>query len=412
MDLLNHSNSLQPIKQKKNTKPSLLQQGTYGCVYYPGFTCKGKIQKIKYISKLQKNNETLSNELEIGERIRKIKNYKNYFAPILSDCQVAVSKLQTKYPQQIGQCKVVSDAQKKSSQSEFQLNKIRYILGEDLEDTFDKKNLATNPQPFLLDTYNYLSKSLQKLKKENILHYDLKANNIMYDKESEIPIIIDFGLSVPLDKIIPTAPDPELLSHYFFDDYKYNYWCLEPIFIGLYASYYWYTSTGQTPPSSIFATPTTPATLSITKEKYNQQKVADYFIEIYKNTIQKYIEFAYFFKPEFQNKLSTIFPPKQPIQTTIQTFNKTFYDKWQKYVEDNQSQTLLQNFQKLWQSRHSWDHYSLAVIYLDFITQLTPLKADDPQLPLLESFTQTLLNQLLSLPQERSNNQSIANIKQ
>lgn len=142
MNFLNHANS-NPIKNKQSTtttKPLLISQGTYGCVYYPGFTCKGKIQKIKYITKLQKNTETLQNELEIGEKIRTVKNYKNYFAPILKDCPVSISKLQTKYPQPLNQCKVVSETQNKNStNNEFHMNKIRYILGEDLNETFEKK---------------------------------------------------------------------------------------------------------------------------------------------------------------------------------------------------------------------------------------------------------------------------------
>jgi hypothetical protein len=98
-----------------------------------------------------------------------------------------------------------------------------------------------------------------------------------------------------------------------------------------------------------------------------------------------------------------LFPEKQPIQNTIQTMTKTFYDKWQKYMEEHKSDTLSTLFQTLWEPRFTWDHYSLAVIYLDFISQLTPLPPDDPQLPALESFTQFLLNQVLSLPQERKN---------
>jgi serine/threonine protein kinase len=421
MEFLTHANSLQtnsttnPPKPNKPNKPLLLAQGTYGCVYYPGFTCKGKIQKIKYISKLQKNNETLQNELEIGEKIKQIKHYNYYFAPILNQCPVSISNLQTKYPQPLNQCKVVTESQKNNSKSEFNVNKIRYILGEDLDETFEQKNLLTNPSPllFLLDTYYYLSKSLKKLKKQNILHYDLKANNIIYDKESEIPIIIDFGLSISLDKITPTAPDPKLFTHLFFDTYEYDYWCLEPIFIGMYASYYVDLTPPQTPPTTVFEIPilNQNKTQTLTKEEYNQQKLSDHLSEEYKKTIQQYIDYAYFFKPEFQTKLSQIFPPKQPIQNTIQTFNKTFYDKWQKYIEEHNSDTLLTFFQSLWQSRFTWDHYSLAVIYLDFISQLTPLPPNDPQLPVLESFTQFLLNQLLSLPQERSNHPPPTGIK-
>jgi serine/threonine protein kinase len=396
MDILNHTNSHNKINNPTTSQPQtpiLLSQGTYGCVYYPGFTCKGKIQKTKYVTKLQKNNETLQNEMEIGKKIQKIKNYKNYFAPILKQCPVYLTTLQKKYSQPLNQCKIIKESplpppppsnnnnkfiqNQKKNQQEMNINKIRYILGDDLEETFQKKNVVLQSSfGFLIDTYQYLSKSLNKLKTQKIVHYDLKANNIIYDKESEIPIIIDFGLSINLDNINPTAPEPKLLTHYFFDTYEYDYWCLQPILIGIYAYFYYDDKS-----SSLY-----------------QQTLSPLLIKKYKETIKQYIEFAFFFKPEFLTKLSQLFPPQQAIQTTIQTFTKTFHDHWQKKVEEHSNDTILVFFQFLWNSKFEWDKYALSVIYLDFLSQLTPLPHDDPQLPKLEEFTQSLLNQILSLP--------------
>jgi serine/threonine protein kinase len=398
MEILTHANSPLPLLQNTTDiqQPLLLAQGTYGCVYYPGFTCKGKQQKTKYITKIQQNGETLENELAIGEIIQKIKHYKNYFAPILSQCPVNLSTIQKNYPQSLNQCKVVTEHKnqkpnnKQQQQAKFNLNKIRYILGDDLEETFHQKKLSSTtqqetPLPFLLDTYQYLSKSLKKLKKQNILHYDLKANNIIYDKESEIPIIIDFGLSINLNQINPQAPDPQLLTHYFFDTYQYDYWCLEPIWIGMYASFY------SNQPAS---------------DQQLQQPISPILLTMLKESISQYIQYSFLFKPEFLTKLSQLFPQPQPqpqqpqllIQTSIQTFTKTFHDKWQKTLEEHSQDTNLQFFQYLWKSRFQWDSYSLSVIYLDFLSQLTPLPPDDPQLPKLETFTQSLLEKILSLP--------------
>lgn len=393
MNFLTHANSPQPKPLPENTEtstPILIAQGTYGCVYYPGFTCKGTPQSTKYITKLQKNNETLKNELEIGNKIQKIKNYPYYFAPILKQCPVSLSTLQNNYSQPLKKCKVIKTEEKAK---DFNINKIRYILGEDLGKTFKQKNTTQSIEiiPFMLDSYDYLCKSLKKLKKQNIYHYDLKSNNIIYDKESYIPIIIDFGLSIDLDTITPTTPDPLLLNKYFFDVYEYDYWCLEPILIGYYASYYRdFAEENQFDKKS-----------TESKAKYNQTKISEELLEVFQTVLNKYISYAYVFKPEFQTKLSQIFPTTSPIQKIIETFTKTFHEKWHKYVEDNKSETCLQFFQTLWKSRFTWDYYSLAVIYIDFISELPPLPPDDPQNPILEAFTTMLLNQILALPKER-----------
>jgi serine/threonine protein kinase len=405
MDFLNHANTPKklPKQLKTPTTTTLLAQGTYGCVYYPGFTCTGKLQKTNYISKLQKMNETVKNEIEIGEKIRQIKNHPYYFAPIISECPISIKKLQENFAQPLSECKIINEEKKtggkgtikqskRKDTQEFVINKIKYILGEDLDKTLEEKKLSTNVPntetiTFLLDTYDYLSKSLQKLKSKNILHYDLKSNNIIYDKISNIPIIIDFGLSIQLDKINSQNPDPEIIYQYFFDTYEYDFWCLEPIFIGMYSK--------NIPPSE-------------TKENYNQQTLSSSKYK-YTETIDNYINYVYIFKPEFITKLGQIFPTQSPIQQKIQTLPKTFYEKWHQYLKEHESDTNSTFFQTLWNARFTWDYYSLAVIYLEFISKLnlSPLnngtRSETKMFQQLELFTDFLLNQILSLPHERKN---------
>ena len=58
----------------------LIGQGVYGCVYYPNYTCKGKVKKDKYVSKLVRNGKNYVNyEYEIGKIIKKINNYQDNF---------------------------------------------------------------------------------------------------------------------------------------------------------------------------------------------------------------------------------------------------------------------------------------------------------------------------------------------
>ena len=60
----------------------IIGSGTYGCVYFPGFNCKGKEQKKnkKFVSKITTDEIGVESEYEIGKIIKKkIKNYNDYF---------------------------------------------------------------------------------------------------------------------------------------------------------------------------------------------------------------------------------------------------------------------------------------------------------------------------------------------
>ena len=64
-------------------KVKLIGQGSYGCVYNPGFNCDSKIHP-GYVSKLVLRNKTTMNEYNIGLDIKqKIKKYNKYFSIIL-----------------------------------------------------------------------------------------------------------------------------------------------------------------------------------------------------------------------------------------------------------------------------------------------------------------------------------------
>ena len=83
----------------------------------------------------------------------------------------------------------------------------------------------------LIHGYSYLLFSLYMLNKHGIIHYDIKGENIMYDKSRDIPVIIDFGLSIIKKDIKPNFNDPDYidrLSNYFYVYAPdYSLWCLD-----------------------------------------------------------------------------------------------------------------------------------------------------------------------------------------
>ena len=71
-------------------KTNLLGQGSYGCVYYPGINCNGKMNNKPYVTKLQEVTFYSINEINIGKYIKThIKQYRSLFAPIIKYCIVS-----------------------------------------------------------------------------------------------------------------------------------------------------------------------------------------------------------------------------------------------------------------------------------------------------------------------------------
>ena len=77
---------------KKQDHIKIISQGAYGCIFENENKNKPK-SKEEYIIKIQKKEETSENETLIGKKIMNIKNYKNYFAPILETENINISSL-------------------------------------------------------------------------------------------------------------------------------------------------------------------------------------------------------------------------------------------------------------------------------------------------------------------------------
>jgi len=209
-------------KKIKKEKIKFLTQGAYGCVFHPGFTCKkSNIQSKKYITKIETKNDTAEKEFAIGVYIRKkIKNYNTMFAPIISYCPIEVSKINK---DAIKQCSLIKD------ENIIYSNKIRFVGKQSLEPylySFLEEN-ENNTSFFisqLFETHIYLTNSIEKLIHQKIVHFDIKENNIMYDTNQYLPIIIDFGLSFRTDLL---KSNVEYEKAFYLFSATCIWWCLE-----------------------------------------------------------------------------------------------------------------------------------------------------------------------------------------
>ena len=75
----------------------------------------------------------------------------------------------------------------------------------------------------IISSYSYLLKSIAILKKNKICHFDIKGDNILFDNQKKLPIIIDFGLSIDTTTISLN----NLTKFFYVFAPEYYFWPLE-----------------------------------------------------------------------------------------------------------------------------------------------------------------------------------------
>lgn len=244
----------------------VIAEGGYGCVYHPSILCSGKEDtsknKEKYLTKLQPYDHSAKNEILIGEKIKKIPKYENHFSPIVSMCPIQIGEIEDGL---VKQCSLFKKPRwKKNKDNEIMIMKMNYIQGDILSNILktyndeDKTNVnikttennititktmnnskeekqsVKQGTSIFISTYEHLLDSLELLYDNDIIHYDFKGNNVMYDKDKNKPIIIDFGLSIDLTSL-KTEEDYEHTFYVYAPDYYL--WCPEIVMLSYLYSY-------------------------------------------------------------------------------------------------------------------------------------------------------------------------------
>jgi serine/threonine protein kinase len=249
-------------KAKARGKNKLLGQGSYGCVYYPGISCSGKIIKKKTVTKLQEISFYSVNEINIGKYIKKhIHKYSSMYAPIVKYCVVSFQTIQksdlnifdckTLFPDDTnsnstyydndyeynyndykdyiktpaGGYEIKSGANdsanfKSKLHTKYYLMYMNYIVNKTFKKYFEAYIQYNDYVVDLIKASLYVIKSVGHLVSANIIHNDLHVNNILVNLKNNKPIIIDFGLSMYYTKCFKyqnKTIDFEYLKYLLFD---------------------------------------------------------------------------------------------------------------------------------------------------------------------------------------------------
>ena len=201
----------------------LINQGGFGCVYYPGFDAKDNTKlDSDVVVKLQHKSAASKNEIEVSKVILTIPHFSFYFAPILKTEPIHIGKIDQ---QLIKSCKPVAHATSEA----FELMTIPYVNQENYFKSIVNVDLNDTRHIFTqhIDSYTFLLTSLELLEQKQVVHFDIKDDNIVYSRVNKNPILIDFGISIDMTNVNSSTWN----KHFYVYAPEYYIWCLEIHFI-------------------------------------------------------------------------------------------------------------------------------------------------------------------------------------
>lgn len=184
----------------KHEESKVINQGGFGCIFYPSLPCKKEKmdseQARQYVSKLVERNFSSKNEIDVGEIVKKIPFYSLYYVPILQHCPANLSKVGSK---EIKKCNIID---KEEERVKYILLKMKYVKNIKFTEYLLTNKSKKHVLNVIFDTYSYFLFSLEQLMNYEIVHFDFKWDNAVIDLKTELPVILDFGISIPIRKLL------------------------------------------------------------------------------------------------------------------------------------------------------------------------------------------------------------------
>lgn len=207
---------------KKNNGGTLLGEGTYGCVFDPAPPCSDQEQSISpvhprsahsTVAKVFADGEDAYDEWEKAEVISRIDPEQKYFMYALTRCHTT-GKMILVDPAASKCSKVTSDAQ-------TMYPMVKMPKGDQTIEQF-----VSSTKPMTLDRLLLCMKDvfdgIRLLSSHNIVHQDLKFDNILVDTKSNRAKIIDMGLIQDARTLFDPTANPYLHSEYWLHPPEYR----------------------------------------------------------------------------------------------------------------------------------------------------------------------------------------------
>ena len=245
---------------------------------------------------------------------------------MIDSCPVNVRNIDKEL---ITECRIVA----KSQDVPFVLMTIPYVSNRGFFDALTDKSLGRKQiVATLARTYSYLLSALKYLLAIEVVQFDLKGENILYNLVTKDPQIIDFGISLPMDRV-----KPDTWNKYFYAYApEYYVWPLEVHLINFLLH------------------------VSSPLEKADVHKITDAYTR--------------------RNK-------------ALDVFSEDFREKYRELCEvclqpyiDKAKEEVIPDLIKQYES---WDNYGLSVLYLKALSYMFPNGAHRNKI--LVQFTQLLL---------------------
>jgi serine/threonine protein kinase len=366
-------------KGKNNAISRVINQGGFGCIFYPSLPCKKETKRnsntsssLEYVSKLVKKNFSSENEIRIGKIVQGIPFYSMYYVPVIQSCAASLAKVNHR---EIKNCHIISGTSstattatnakiesKESNSNNFMLLKMKYVenikFTKYLLSSTNKKHILNT----LFDTYSYFLFSLEQLMKNGIVHYDFKWDNAVIDIKTGLPVILDFGISIPINLLLDRqqkqqqddadeASDAD--AYRIYRDYFYIYF----------------------PEYSLWS-------IEIHLINYVLNKHSRITPESLKQTIDVYVD---------SNDAFTILSPE-----FIEMYKKLCYSTLERFIDQSRKYVISECL-KYW---NTWDNYALSISYLQVIKFISTSGFTSNQF--LISFSEILMDNIHPDPARRS----------